>query len=33
MKATWSRVLIGLAMASVLVTTGSGVAQAGGTTT
>src|SRR5215216_6272496 len=33
MKATWSRVLIGLAMASVLVTTGSGLAQAGGTTT
>ena len=33
MKATWSRVLIGLAMASVLMTAGSGVAQAGGTTT
>ena len=33
MKATWSRVLIGLAMASMLVTTGSGLAQAGGTTT
>ena len=33
MKATWSRVLIGLAMASVLVTTGSSLAQAGGTTT
>jgi len=33
MKATWSRVLIGLAMASVLVTAGSGLAQAGDTTT
>ena len=36
MKTTWSRVLIGLGMASVLVapvTGGSGVASAGGTTT
>src|ERR671935_1982611 len=36
MKTTWSRLLIGLAMASVLVvpvTSGSGVALAGGTTT
>ena len=33
MKATWSRVLIGLAMTSVLATTGSGLAQAGDTTT
>ena len=35
-KTTWSRVLIGLAMASVLVipaTTGAGVARAGGATT
>jgi hypothetical protein len=36
MKTTWSRLLIGLAMASALVipvTSGSGVARAGGTTT